>query len=83
MPVYYRKRQYNEYLKLRLQGVSIMFASRDSGVSTYPPPYGIEGPTGCLGKGENIFSPSWPNTYPYVTNVWSHEGIPQEDGLRA
>lgn len=54
VPVSYQKRQCDEYLKLGLQGVSILFASGDSGVSTYPPPYGIDGPTGCIGKDVSI-----------------------------
>lgn len=76
VPVYYQKRQCNEYLKLGLQGVSILFASGDSGVSNYPAPYGIDGPTGCLGKNENIFNPTWPNTCPYVTNVGATKVYP-------
>ena len=40
VPISYQKRQCNEYLKLGLQGVSTLFASGDSGVSNYPPPYG-------------------------------------------
>lgn len=35
----------------------------------YPAPYGIDGPTGCLGPNYDIFNPTWPNTCPYVTNV--------------
>ena len=76
VPVYYQKRQCNEYLKLGLQGVSIMFASGDSGVSNYPAPYGFDGPTGCLGKDLNIFNPTWPNTCPYVTNVGATKVYP-------
>jgi tripeptidyl-peptidase-1 len=76
VPVYYQKRQCNEYLKLGLQGVSIMFASGDSGVSNYPAPYGTDGPTGCLGKDLNIFNPTWPNTCPYVTNVGATKVYP-------
>jgi tripeptidyl-peptidase I len=69
VPDYYQKRQCKENLKLGVRGVSILFTSGDSGVSTYPPPYGIDGPTGCLGKEENIFNPSWPSTCSYVTKV--------------
>lgn len=35
----------------------------------YPAPYGIDGPTGCLGPNLDIFNPTWPNTCPYVTDV--------------
>ncbi|GAB7357186.1 hypothetical protein MBLNU459_g8174t2 [Dothideomycetes sp. NU459] len=69
LPISYQKRQCLEFLKLGLQGVSFLFASGDSGVSTYPTPYGIDGPTGCLGPNLDIFNPTWPNTCPYVTNV--------------
>lgn len=77
VPIAYQKRQCNEYLKLGLQGVSFMFASGDSGVSSklilyhgraaglkfpdYPYPYGFDGPTGCLGPELDIFNPTWPS----------------------
>ncbi|KAI9688708.1 MAG: hypothetical protein M1822_001065 [Bathelium mastoideum] len=55
----YQKRQCNEFMKLGLQGVSVMFASGDSGVAN----------GGCLGSEGNIFGPGWPVTCPYVTAV--------------
>ncbi|KAL9088620.1 MAG: hypothetical protein Q9165_006140 [Trypethelium subeluteriae] len=76
VPVAYQKRQCNEYLKLGLQGVSILFASGDSGVSNYPEPYGIDGPTGCLGPNLNIFNPTWPVNCPYVTAVGATKVYP-------
>ena len=76
VPVNYQKRQCNEYLKLGLQGVSILFASGDSGVSTYPPPYGIDGPTGCIGKDLKKFNPTWPNSCPWLTNVGATKVYP-------
>jgi len=59
LPYYYQQRQCNEYMKLGLQGVSILFASGDDGVA---------GPNGCLGSG-SVFSPAFPNSCPYLTNV--------------
>lgn len=76
VPIAYQKRQCNEYLKLGLQGVSFLFASGDSGVSNYPAPYGDDGPTGCLGAGEDVFNPTWPNSCPWVTNVGATKVYP-------
>jgi tripeptidyl-peptidase I len=42
----------------------------------YPAPYGIDGPTGCLGPGLNIFNPTWPGTCPYVTSVGATKVYP-------
>ncbi|KAI9704027.1 MAG: hypothetical protein M1820_005648 [Bogoriella megaspora] len=63
----YQKRQCNEFMKLGLQGVSILFASGDSGVS---------GRAGCLGPQEKVFNPTWPNTCPYLTNVGATKVYP-------
>lgn len=60
LPASYQQRQCNEYMKLGLQGVSIVFASGD---------YGVAGPDSCLGPDDNIFSPDFPATCPYVTTV--------------
>ena len=57
LPAYYQKRQCNEFLKLGMQGVSIVVASGDSGVAGRP---GDDGPRGCLGPDDNIFSPDYP-----------------------
>ena len=72
VPIAYQKRQCDEYLKLGLQGVSFLFASGDAGVGNYPKPYG----TGCLGPGEKIFNPTWPNTCPWITNVGATKVYP-------
>lgn len=42
----------------------------------YPAPYGIDGPTGCLGPNLDIFNPTWPNGCPYVTNVGATKVYP-------
>lgn len=76
LPAAYQKRQCNEWLKLGLQGTSVFFASGDSGVGDYPAPYGFSGPTGCIGPEGNIFSPTWPNNCPWLTNVGSTKVYP-------
>ncbi|PYH90287.1 aorsin [Aspergillus ellipticus CBS 707.79] len=65
LPAYYQERQCNEFLKLGLQGTSILFASGDDGVAGPP---GDDSDNGCLGNG-TIFSPAFPNSCPWVTNV--------------
>ncbi|KAF2147631.1 aorsin [Myriangium duriaei CBS 260.36] len=65
LPAYYQQRQCNEYLKLGLQGVSIFVASGDSGVAGIP---GDGSANGCLRNG-TVFSPTQPNSCPYLTNV--------------
>lgn len=64
-PVNYTKRQCNELLKLGLQGVTFVWASGDYGVASFP---GDDSDSGCLGKDQKVYNPSFP-TCPYVTNV--------------
>lgn len=66
LPIAYTKRQCNEFLKLGLQGHSILFASGDYGVASFP---GDGSPSGCLGPEEKIFNPQYPSNCPYVTSV--------------
>ena len=65
LPASYQQRQCSEYMKLGMQGVSIIVASGDSGVAG---PAGDDSPDGCLGGG-NIFSPDFPATCPYLTSA--------------
>ena len=65
-PVNYMIRQCNEFMKLALQGVTVLAASGDSG----PTDGG-----GCLGPGHNITSPTFPSC-PYITLVGATELIP-------
>ena len=65
LPAYYQERQCNEFLKLGLQGVSIFVASGDTGVGGLP---GDGTKNGCLRNG-TVFSPTQPNSCPYLTNV--------------
>ncbi|KAM7195591.1 subtilisin-like protein [Rhypophila sp. PSN 637] len=64
LPIEYQRRQCIEWLKLGLQGVSVLFASGDSGVAANRDP--LTGQT-CL-DGER-FSPSFPANCPWVTTV--------------
>ena len=66
LPTNYQQRQCNEYMKLGMQGVSIVVASGDSGVAG---PAGDDNPDGCLGPTGKIFSPDFPATCPYLTTA--------------
>lgn len=66
LPAYYQQRQCNEWLKLGLQGVSVVVASGDTGVGGYR---GDPSPNGCLGANATVFSPTHPNSCPWLTNV--------------
>ncbi|QLI69459.1 Tripeptidyl-peptidase sed1 [Metarhizium brunneum] len=61
-PTKYLKRQCDEFMKLGLQGSSIVFASGDGGVA------GGHGGD-CLGSNGDIFNPASPSSCPYVTSV--------------
>ncbi|KAI9691946.1 MAG: hypothetical protein M1820_009654 [Bogoriella megaspora] len=73
LPVFYQQRQCNEWMKLGLQGVSVLFASGDSGVANR---YNAGYPNSCL-NADNLyvdnngtrFSPSFPVNCPYITAV--------------
>lgn len=65
VPVNYFRRQCNEYMKLGMQGVSVIVASGDSGVSNGIGPGGIN--TACLGPNYTIFAPGFPASCPYLT----------------
>lgn len=75
---FYQRRQCNEYMKLGLLGVSVLYSSGD---------YGVAGNGGqCIdGAGEDApyndgasgrFNPSFPGTCPYVTAVGATQVIP-------
>ena len=67
LPMNYTKRQCNEFMKLGLQGHSILAASGDYGVASFPSE-GVDG-TGCLGPDAKIFNPQYPGNCPYITSV--------------
>ncbi len=66
LPASYQERQCNEYMKLGMQGISLVVASGDSGVAG---PAGDDNADGCLGPSGNIFSPDFPATCPYLTTA--------------
>lgn len=66
-PAAYTRRQCDEFMKLGLQGHTIMFASGDYGVASFPGDMGIQ--SGCLGPEETIFAPQYPSGCPYVLSV--------------
>ena len=66
LPASYQQRQCNEYMKLGMQGVSLVVSSGDSGVAG---PAGDDNADGCLGPTGAIFSPDFPATCPYLTTA--------------
>lgn len=66
LPANYVKRQCNEFMKLGLQGHSILVSSGDYGVASFP---GDGADNGCLGPENTIFNPQYPSGCPYLTSV--------------
>lgn len=66
LPANYQKRQCNEFMKLGMQGISIVMASGDSGVAG---PQGDDNANGCLGPNGTVFSPDFAASCPYLTAV--------------
>jgi tripeptidyl-peptidase-1 len=65
----YEQRQCMEYMKLGLQGVSILYSSGDFGVAGNSGQC-ISPETGAYNNGSSgIFNPSFPGTCPYITSV--------------
>jgi len=68
---FYENRQCNEYMKLGLQGVTILYSSGDYGVAGNDGEC-IDGTTGnytAPGANYGLFNPSFPATCPYITSV--------------
>ena len=72
----YEMRQCQEYMKLGLQGVSILYSSGDYGVAGNGgqciDPVTLQYNNGSSG----IFNPSFPSTCPYVTSVGATQIVP-------
>ncbi|KAF9893306.1 hypothetical protein FE257_011736 [Aspergillus nanangensis] len=68
LPIHYQRRQCQEWMKLGLQGVSVIVASGDSGVEGRG---GSPTPSNCLGDDSKIFAPGFPATCPYLTTTGS------------
>ncbi|KAI1322779.1 peptidase S8/S53 domain-containing protein [Xylariaceae sp. FL0255] len=89
LPEFYQIRQCHEWAKLGLQGVSVIYASGDSGVANR---YNSGYPNSCL-NAKNLFvdnngtrySPSFPVNCPYITSVGATTliGNTTESGERA
>ena len=69
LPPAYQMRQCNEFLKLGLQGVTVVLASGDEGVEGRLSDNTNKTVRGCLGEDHSVFNPSYPATCPYLTTV--------------
>ena len=73
LPRFYQERQCHEWMKLALQGVSVLYASGDSGVANrYNAGYNnscINAKYGYVDSHGTQFSPSFPVNCPYITAV--------------
>jgi len=78
LPTNYQQRQCNEFMKLGMQGVTVVVASGDSGVAARSTDDGNA--DGCLGKGE-VFNPDFPASCPYLTSTGATllTGDPKKD----
>jgi tripeptidyl-peptidase-1 len=69
VPAYYQYRQCNEIMKLVLQGHTIVLASGDYGVASFP---SDPAPHGCLsadGQNGTIYNPDFTSSCPYILSV--------------
>lgn len=73
LPRFYQERQCREWMKLGLQGVSVVYASGDSGVANrYNSGYNnscLNSQYGYVDSNGTQFSPSFPVNCPYITSV--------------
>ena len=71
----YEIRQCNEYMKLGLQGTTILYSSGDNGVAGNGGQ--CIGPGGVYNDGTSgMFNPGFPSTCPYVTSVGATQIVP-------
>ena len=69
LPLAYQKRQCNEWMKLALQGVSVLTASGDYGVGSFP---GDQTDSGCIsagGQNQTVYHPDYLSSCPWITSV--------------
>lgn len=59
-PPNYLQRQCNEFMKLSLQGHTILVSSGDNGVAADPNDPGGNGKIGCIGGNQTVFNPETP-----------------------
>jgi tripeptidyl-peptidase-1 len=67
LPSKYVERQCNEFMKVAMQGHTLLFCSGDYGVASLPGDSGHK--NGCLGPESRIFNPQYPSGCPWVTSV--------------
>ncbi|KAI8623569.1 putative protease S8 tripeptidyl peptidase I [Xylariaceae sp. FL1651] len=72
MPIAYMRRQCNEWMKLGLQGVSVLMSSGDTGVAGAH----FDGHVGCYGPNQDIFDVEEPSDCPYITSVGATQVYP-------
>ncbi|KAI4141846.1 MAG: hypothetical protein LQ340_007523 [Diploschistes diacapsis] len=69
LPAAYQRRQCTEFLKLGLQGVTVVVASGDDGVEGRLGDESKGANRGCLGPEHKVYNPTYPATCPYLTTV--------------
>ena len=69
IPQAWSERTNVEFQKAGARGISLLFASGDSGAA---------GDSGCGGKGNDLFVPQWPSGSPWVTAVGGTSGSSPE-----
>ncbi|KAF8309184.1 subtilisin-like protein [Clavulina sp. PMI_390] len=83
---FYENRQCNEYMKLGLQGVTVLYSSGDYGVAGNSGQC-IDPTTGEYGTGGTAnyirFNPSFPGTCPWITSVGATQVNPNSTVLAA
>lgn len=75
LPFNYQKRQCDEYMKLGLQGTTLVFSSGDYGHSGRPAYQNGTFVAVCLGPEETIFNPHFPDC-PWLTSVGATQVYP-------
>lgn len=79
LPKPYVERQCNEIMKLGLQGHSILVASGDYGVASFPGSDGnAEGCLSATGMNGTIYNPDYPSGCPYITAVGATRLYPND-----
>ena len=79
LPKPYVERQCNEIMKLGLQGHSILVASGDYGVASFPGEDGnAEGCLSASGMNGTIYNPDYPSGCPYITAVGATRLYPND-----
>ena len=78
IPIRYTKRQCNEWMKLALQGHTMLAASGDYGVATFPGDNPL-----CLGPDHTTYNPQYISNCPFITSVGATRLYPGQTVLDA